>query len=218
MIKNEKRPEIQISVGSFFYAKNMPEEGVLFDPKKYGPIISSPIIKKVGIKESSENTPIKASGIDYMTVSQKDSEELSVEVIAFAPDDLADYRGDSISEKGLIKDDTTPNRPFFACGFPIEKTNGHVDLTWYPKCQLLENSGDVETKEDKFKEQNKTLTIKAYAFDEKSIKVHCDSELSSFPTGLTIDKFFSKVITDDEDLTSVLSTSENQEETVPEGA
>lgn len=201
----EKRPEIQISVGSFMYARNNPGEGVLFDSTKYGDIISSPVIKKVGIKESAENTPIKASGIDYLTVGLKDSEELSVEVVAFAPDDLAYFRGDSISKNGLIMDSTTPVKPFFACGFPIEKTNGKIDLCWYPKCQLIENTGDVETKEDKFKEQNKTLTIKAYPFNGKNIKVHCDSELESFPEGLTEEKFFSKVITSDEDLQAVLT-------------
>ncbi len=206
----EKRPELLLSVGAFYYAKNIPEGGIVFDPSKYSDIIKSPIIKKVGMKESGENTPVKASGIDYLTVSLKDSEELSVEVVAFAPDDLADFRGDHVSENGLITDDTSPLRPFFACGFPIEKTNGQVDLVWYPKCQLTENSGDIETKEDKFKEQNQKLTIKAYAFNDKNIKVHCDSELASFPKGLTEEKFFSKVITNDEDLKSVLPIAEEQ--------
>lgn len=207
----EKRPEIQISVGAAYYAPNVPESTAIYDPTKYGTVVKSPVIKKIGRKESSESTVVKASGADYMTVSSKDSEELSVEAVAFAPDDLAKFRGDHISQKGLITDDTAPVKPFFAFGFPIEKTNGKWDFVWYPKCQLVELSGDVETKEDKFKEQNKTLTINAYPFNGKNIMVHCDMETESFPEGLTEEKFFSKVIIDDTTLQSVLTTQENVE-------
>lgn len=209
----EKRPEIQISVGAAYYAPNTPEAPLIYDPTKYGAVVKSPIIKKVGRKESSDSTVVKSSGIDYMTVSSKDSEELSVEAVAFAPDDLATFRGDHISEKGLISDDISPVKPFFGFGFPIEKTNGKWDYVWYPKCQLVESSGDVETKEDKFKEQNKTLTIKAYPFNDKNIMVHCDMETESFPEGLTEEKFFSKVIIDDATLQSVITTS-----STPQGA
>lgn len=203
----EKRPEIQVSVGAAYYAPNLAEAPLNFDPTKYGDVVKSPIIKKVGRKESSDSTVVKSSGIDYMTVSSKDSEELSVETVAFAPDDLAFFRGDHISEQGLILDDIAPVKPFFGFGFPIEKTNGTWDYVWYPKCQLVETSGDVETKEDKFKEQNKTLTIKAYPFNDKNIMVHCDMETEAFPKGLTEEKFFSKVITDDETLQSVITPS-----------
>ena len=210
----EKRPEIQISVGAAYYAPNLAEAPLIFDPTKYGDIVKSPVIKKVGRKESSDSTVVRASGIDYATVSSKDSEELSVEAVAFASDDLAKFRGDHISEKGLIMDDVAPNKPFFAFGFPIEKTNGKYDLVWYPKCQLVENTADVETKEEKFKEQNKTLTIKAYPYNDKNIMVHCDMETEAFPEGLTEEKFFSKVIVDDTTLQSVITINE----TNPEGA
>lgn len=201
----EKRPELIISVGSFYYADNTPTEGLDYDSAKYGAVHHSPVIKKVGIKESVDNQPVRASGKDYMSVSSKDSEEISVEVVAFDPDDLAKYRGDTVTTSGLILDDVAPKKPFFGMGFPIEKTNGKLDLVWYPKCQLVENTADVESKEDKFKEQNRTLTIKAYSFNGKNIKVHCDMESSNFPKDLTEEKFFSKVITCDEDLANVLT-------------
>lgn len=208
MPKTEKKPEVTLSVGAFYYALNNPGEGMDFDASSYDNIVKSPVIKKVGMKETGESTPVKASGINYMTVSSKSDEELTVEVVAFAPDDLAKFRGDTVSESGLITDSVAPVKPFFACGFPIEKSNGQSEYRWYPKCQLVENTGDVETKEDSFKEQNKTLTIKAYAFNDKSIKTSVDTELSSFPAGLTEEAFFSKVITSDADLASV----------IPEGA
>lgn len=213
MNNNQKKPAVTITVGAFYYAMNRPEDGVDFDITKYGDIVKSPVIKKVTMKENADTGKVKASGADYCAVPTKSSEEIGVEVVAIHPDDLVEMRGDNISEKGLITDNTEPKRPFFAIGFPEIKSNGNYRYTWYPKCQLDENSGDLETKEDSFKEQNKNLTITAYPFDGKSTKVIIDSESTKCPKGLTEEKFFTKIITCDADLTSVLTpeASENSE-------
>ena len=55
-------------------------------------------------------------------------------------------------------------RPFIALGFPNLKKGGGVKYTWYPKCQLIENTDDIATSEETFSEQNDTLTFRAYAF------------------------------------------------------
>ena len=88
----------------------------------------------------------------------------------------------------------------------VKKIGGAIELVWYPKCQLTENTDEAATSEEEFSEQNDTITIKAYAFDDEGhISVRVNSEMSSYPEGLTEEKFFEKPILDDAGLTAALA-------------
>lgn len=207
-----KKPMIKETVGSLYYAFNQPTEGVDFDPSTWQETVNSPVIKNISRTENGESTPVMASGIDYTTVSQSSNEEIDVEVIAFHPEDLATLRGEGVDESGLIFSGRTSTRPYIALGFPVQKIGGGVRYVWYPKCQLVENSDEIATKEESFTEQNDTLKFRAYAFNSfNDKKVYVDSEAANFPEGLTEEKFFTKPILTKEDLAAAIATTENTE-------
>ena len=115
-------------------------------------------------------------------------------------------RGDKINENGLIQGQALPEKPFFAYGKVVKLSGGHIRLDWYPKCQLIENSDETKTREENFEEQNETLTIRAYAFDEdgKYFKNSIDSSTSKFPKGVTEELFFNAPIITKEDLDKII--------------
>lgn len=211
-----KRPMVKESVGSQYYAFNTPSESGEFDSSTYEQTIKTDTVKSIGTTENNESVAIKASGKDYVTVNQSSNIELAVEVIAFDPDDLARMRGENIDNSGLISSGRTTERPFFAYGKVVKKLGGGVRFDWYPKCQLVENTDDITTKEDNFSEQNDTVTIRCYAFNEEGdIKNYVDSGSSKYPEGLTEEKFFTKPIITESDLVALTSTSDQTNQSNP---
>lgn len=190
-----KRPMIKETVGAQYYSFNKPTEGVEFDPTKYEETIKTETVKSIKTTENAETTPITASGKTYTTVNQTSDVEIEVETIAFPPDDLARARGENVDEEGLVLSGASKQRPYFAYGKVVKKLGGGVRFDWYPKCQIVENTDEIKDKGENFEEQNDTITIKAYAFDEAgNVKAYVDSEMANFPAGLTEDKFFEKPI------------------------
>lgn len=201
---NTKRPMVKETVGALYYAFNTKNEQGEFNPSTYETTNRSEVVKKIGTTENSESTVVRASGGDYVTASQTSNIEQAVEVVAFDPEDLARMRGDNIDEGGLVSSGAPSERPFFAFGKVVKKVGGAVEYVWYPKCQLIENTDDIETSEDKFKEQNDTVTIRCYSFDKTENKSNrVNSEMKNFPKGLTEEKFFEKPIITREDLAAL---------------
>lgn len=201
----EKRPEMKESVGAIYYAFNNGAD-TAFDLTKYDEIIETQTVKKVGITENTEDTKVYASGKTYKQVSMKSDEDISIETIAFDYEDLVKMRGDTITENGLIVNGSNPIKPYFAFGKVVLLTGGKYRLDWYPKCQLKSNTDDTSTREEKFSEQTDTIVINAMPFDSaNNIKMSISNELKSFPADMTIDKFFSQVITSDDDLAKIIT-------------
>lgn len=211
-----KRPMVKETVGALYYAFNNPDEGVEFDISKYNETNKSEVVKTINTTENSDSTVVKASGKDYVTASQTDTVEQAVEVVAFDPGDVAKMRGDNIGQYG-VKSGAPTTKPFFAFGKVVKKLGGGLEFVWYPKCQLVSNTDDIATSEESFNEQNDTLTIRAYAYDDagnKSFRVN--NEMSNFPTGLTEEQFFTKPIGDDADIEAIINPEGNNDD--PEGA
>ena len=198
-----KKPKIKETVGALYYAFNTMTEDGEFDPEAYETTNKSDVVKTITTTDNATTTTVRASGQDYETVNQSASIENEVEVIALDPEDLAKMRGDDIHENGLILSGAPGKRPFFAFGKVVKKLGGAVEFVWYPKCQLTENTDEAATSEEEFAEQTDTVTITAYAFDDAGNKsVRVNSEMSSFPEGLTEEKFFEAPILDDAGLTA----------------
>jgi len=201
---NNKKPMIKETVGAAYYAFNIPLNGE-YSPISFEATIKSPVIKNIGTTENVESAIIRASGSDYETATQTSSVELAIEVVAFHPDDLAKLRGENVDVHGLISSGRPTARPFIALGFPILKKGGGIKYTWYPKCQLIENTDDIATNNESFSEQNDTLTFRAYGFNEnKDFKNYVDSEATNFPEGITEEKFFTKPLITKEDLAAAI--------------
>lgn len=197
-----KRPMIKQTVGAQYYAFNNPGQGVEYDSSTYEEnVTKTETVKQIGVTENMESTPVKASGKDYTTVNQTASVDLAVESVAVVPDDLARMRGENIDNGGLITSGSSNKRPYFAYGKVVKKNGGGVRYEWFPKCQLVENTDDIATQEESFSEQNDTLTIRAYPFDDAgNIRTYVDSESAYFPEGLTEEAFFAKPIINKGDL------------------
>ncbi len=201
-----KRPMIKETVGALYLAFNTPTENGEFDGKSssYEETNKSEVVKNIKTTENAETTKVRASGKDYLTANQSASVEMAVEVVAFDPSDLAKMRKDIVGTSGLNRSGRTGVRPYFAFGKVVKKVGGGVEYAWYPKCQLTENTDDIETSEESLSEQNDTITITAYAYnDEGDIKTYVNSEMSNFPKGLTEEKFFTAPILTDEDLAAL---------------
>lgn len=201
-----KRPKIKETVGALYYAFNTMTEAGEFDPETYETTNKSEVVKTITTTDNATTTRVRASGKDYETVNQSTSVENEVEIVALDPEDLAKMRGDDVHENGLILGGAPRKRPFFAFGKVVKKVGGAVEYVWYPKCQLTENTDEATTSEEEFSEQTDTVTITAYAFDDiGNTSVRVNSEMSSFPEGLTEEKFFEKPILNDEGLTAATS-------------
>lgn len=197
-----KKPKIKETVGALYYAFNSMTEAGEYDPENYETTVKSEVVKTITTTDNATTTTVRASGKDYETVNQSASVQNEVEVIALDPEDLAKMRGDDIHVNGLIMSGAPKKRPFFAFGKVVKKVGGAVEYVWYPKCQLTENTDEATTSEEEFSEQTDTVTITAYAFDEEgNTSVRVNSEMTSFPKGLTEEKFFEKPILNDEGLT-----------------
>lgn len=209
-----KRPMIKETVGALYVAFNTPKENGEFDLETYEETKRRDVVKQISTTENAESTVVRASGSDYVTASQTSSVEQSVEVVAFDTDVVARMRGDKIG-KYLIKSGASAQRPYFAFGKVVKKLGGIVEYVWYPKCQLAENTDDISTSEENFSEQNDTLTIKALSFDNLGTKsVRISSEMSSFPTGLTEEMFFDKVLTTDDEIEAIVAKLTPEQENI----
>ena len=115
-------------------------------------------------------------------------------------------RGETVNTNGLVSSGGTKERPYFAYGKVVKLVGGKIRMEWFPKCQLVENTDDIETSSDSFSEQNDTVKIRAYAFnDNGDVKNYVDSSRTDFPEGLTEDKFFEKPIVSADDLDKIIS-------------
>ena len=198
-----KKPKMKETVGALYYAFNTMTENGEFDQEAYEATIKSEVVKTINTTDNATSTTVRASGKDYETVNQSASVENEVEIIALDPEDLSKMKGDDIHENGLILSGAPRKRPFFAFGKVVKKVGGAIEFVWYPKCQLIENTDEAATSEEEFSEQNDTITIRAYAFDEEgNTSVRVNSEMASFPEGLTEEKFFEAPILDDTGLTA----------------
>lgn len=202
----KKTPNIKQSVGAQYicFATNIDTKTYSADVEK------TEVVKSVETNESSEATPIYASGKLIQNVSSQGSAEISIEVIAFVAETLAKMRAETVETGGLVLSGSGTERPYFAYGKVVKLQNGKHRFEWFPKCQLTTNTDSVETSEGSFKEQNDTLTVTALPFDDfGNIKVYVQSDMATYPTWLTEDLFFSKPVLDQAMLTAL--------ETVPEG-
>lgn len=203
-----KRPMMKETVGAQYYAFNTPDEDGNVNYTTYEDTIKTEVVKQIGTTENGETTTVRASGKDYASFNQVSSTDLEVEVVAFPQEDLARMRGENIATNGLVSSGGTKERPYFAYGKVVKLVGGGVRFDWYPKCQVIENTDDIATSEDSFSEQNDTVTIRAYAFNEKGEnKNYVDSSITGFPEGLTEEKFFSKPIVTSADLDAVVAES-----------
>lgn len=194
-----KKPPIKETVGAQYICFATAEEE--WDGTFEAEVEKTETVKSVKVTENGESTSVYASGKVYDTDETVSGVDIEVENIAFVTETLAKMRGDVVDEGGLVLSGGKGIRPYFAYGKVVIMRGGKVRYEWYPKCKLAENSDNANTSEEKFSEQTDTVTIKAYPFNNAgNVKAMVDSTMTSFPAGLTEDKFFAKPILTKEEL------------------
>lgn len=211
MTTTTKRPPIKETVGAqyiCFATKGEPGE---FTGIYEQEVEKTEVVKKVDVSENSESTAVRASGKIYVNNSQTSGTEISVEVVAFPSDTTARMRGDTVTPTGLVLSGANTERPFFGYGKTVQMKGGQNRYDWYPKCQLSANTDNIESADEKFKEQNDTLTIMAMPFDDEgNIQVSIKEDMKAIE-GLTEEKFFSSPIMNEKDFKKILNIDDTNE-------
>ncbi len=201
-----KRPPRKETVGAQYICFDvMSEEGEWTDEFETD-VERTATVKSVSVTDNGDSSDVYASGEVYDTDDAPAASTIEVEAVAFPADTIARMRAATVDEGGLITDGATKSRPFFAYGKVVKLKNGHFRYEWFPKCRLTENSDETSTREESPAEQNDTITIAAYSFDEYGNKrTYVDSTTKNFKAGITEEKFFAKPILTPADLTAALS-------------
>lgn len=201
-----RKPPLKETVGAQYVCFNTPDENGQWTETFEESVEKTEVVKSVKVTENTGTTDVYASGKIYDTDTRQPSTNIEVEVVAFPADTLAKARGDEVTKNGLILSGGKSIRPFFAYGKVVKNKDDSERYDWYPKCKLAANTDDAATGEETFSVQTDTVTIVAYQFDAKeNIKVSLDSSMKAFPEGLTEEKFFSKPILTDDDLTTAVA-------------
>ncbi|MFA6718333.1 MAG: major tail protein [Prevotella sp.] len=190
----QSKPSIVITVGAQYICLDTPDKDGSWTDKYAEEVTKLPTVVSAEVKDTTDSYDAYSSGNVYDTDTDVLSEEISVENIAFPAQLVAKLRGDTV-DSGIIMSGGLRTRPWFAYGIPIINKDGSKLLRWYPKCKLTDNDDKTETSEDKHKDQNKTLTIKAYQFnDAADIKVEMDTSDEAAKM-VTEDTFFAVPLT-----------------------
>ena len=163
MAITEKRPSTKYTVGAQYICFNEDPE---WDSSEFETdVIKLPTVVDVNVADNSDSYQSYASGAVYESDTIVTYKEISVTQLAFDEATIAKMKGDTV-DTGITLSGGVKSRPFFAYGVPIIKKDRTMDMRWYPKCKLVDNSDATATSTDSHSDQTDSLTIRAYGFDE----------------------------------------------------
>lgn len=163
MAITEKKPSTKYTVGAQYICFNT-DAG--WDASDFeSDVTKLPTVVDISIADNSDSYDSYASGIVYESDTIVTYKEISVTQLAFDEEIIAKMKGDEV-DSGIIMSGGIKTRPYFAYGVPIIKKDKTMDLRWYPKCKLVDNSDSTATSTDSHSDQTDTLTIRAYGFDD----------------------------------------------------
>lgn len=159
----EKRPSTKYTVGSQYICFNENPDWAAADFEE--DVIKLPTVVDISVSDNSDSYESYASGAVYESDTTVTYKEIGVTQLAFPEDVIAKMKGDTI-DSGIVMSGGIKTRPFFAYGVPIIKKDKTMDMRWYPKCKLVDNSDATATSTDSHSDQTDSLTIRAYGFDD----------------------------------------------------
>lgn len=187
MAITEKKPSTKYTVGAQYICFNEDPE---WDSSEFETdVIKLPTVVDVTVADNSDSYQSYASGAVYESDTIVTYKEISVTQLAFDEATIAKMKGDAV-DSGIILSGGIKERPYFAYGVPIIKKDRTMDMRWYPKCKLVDNSDATATSTDSHSDQTDSLTIRAYGFDEtqnQEVKVLTAETANA---GITEEKFF----------------------------
>ena len=162
MAITEKKPSTKYTVGAQYICFNTDPAWDSGDFES--DVLKLPTVTNIDVKDNSDSYDSYASGAVYESDTIVTYKEISVTQLAFDDTTIAKMKGDTV-DTGIILSGGVKSRPFFAYGVPIIRKDKTMDLRWFPKCKLVDNSDATATSTDSHSDQTDTLTIRAYGFD-----------------------------------------------------
>lgn len=167
MAITKKTPPVKLTVGSQYICMNNMDTDGNWTEDFAADVTELPTVVSVEVTDNADAYETYASGAVYDADTPITTQEISEENVAFPTILLANMRGEDIDEAGVTMGGGFGSRPYFAYGMAINRKDGSWEYRWYPKCKLIENTDTTETSEDSHKDQNESVTIRAYGFNEK---------------------------------------------------
>jgi len=208
MAIENKHPAVKYTVGAQYICFNKMSDENEWTEEFEETVYKLPTVVDIDVSDNDDSYDLYASGDIYDSDTTTTSKEISETNVAFPTELLAKMKGDDV-DSGVILEGGPTVRPFFAYGVPIMAKDGTYDMRWYPKCKLTENSDAAQTSTDSHSDQNDTITIKAYGFnDDKQIAVRAETANETLAS-LTEDSFFAAPLLTRDAVLALVSSSKS---------
>lgn len=195
MAISEKKPSVKLTVGAQYICFNTMDANNDWTDAFETDVIKLPTVTQVQVTDNSDSYDSYASGAIYDSDTEIQSKDIQETNLAFSDTLLAKMRGDVVDGGVIVEGKLGTVRPYFAYGFVVQKKNGELDLRWYPKCKLVENSDSTATSEESHSDQTDDITIRAYRMsDEKGIAVRVNTGETGY-NSVTEAAFFTAPLT-----------------------
>lgn len=171
MAITKKHPAMKLTVGAQYICFNEMDENNDWTDEFESDVVQLPTVVDVTVTDNTDAYESYASGDVYESDAPVTYVDIETTQIAFPDALLARMRGDTIDGGAVLGGGISQIRPYFAYGIVIEKKDGSLDLRWYPKCKLTENSDATATSTDSHSDQTDSTTIRAYGYDTDGNKV-----------------------------------------------
>ena len=166
MAITKKKPPVKVTAGAQYICFNTMNADNEWTEDFETTVLQLPTVVDVAVTDNTDAYDAYASGQIYDTDTVATSKSIAVTNIAFGDALLAKMRGDDVDGGIVLGGGRKAIRPYFAYGIVVVRKDGSLDLRWYPKCKLTENSDSAATSTDAHQDQNDTITIKAFSFDD----------------------------------------------------
>ena len=166
MAITKKKPPVKVTAGAQYICFNTMNADNEWTEDFETTVLQLPTVVNVAVTDNTDAYDAYASGQIYDTDTVVTSKSIAVTNIAFGDALLAKMRGDDVDGGIVLGGGRKAIRPYFAYGIVVVRKDGSLDLRWYPKCKLTENSDSAATSTDAHQDQNDTITIKAFSFDD----------------------------------------------------
>lgn len=166
MAITRKTPAVKLTVGSQYICMNTMDSSDNWTETFSSDVTELPTVVSVEVTDNADSYQTYASGAVYDADTPIVTQDISEENVAFPTILLASMRGETVDADGVTMGGGFGTRPYFAYGMAINRKDGSWEYRWYPKCKLVENTDATETSEDSHKDQNESVTIRSYGFND----------------------------------------------------
>lgn len=200
------KPAMKLTVGAQYICFDTMDDSGNWTDAFEEDVIKLPTVTDVEISDEADSHTTYASGQVYD--EDTDISSITIKTTNAAFDDLLveKMKGSTVSG-GAVLGGGVARRPYFAYGIVTEKKDGTLDLRWYPKCKLTENTDKTSTSSDKWSDQTDDLTITATGFDDNATKVVRCLTSDTTTANVTEEAFFAKPLLTAEAVTALNTTT-----------